>query len=231
MTDWTTTPLTTLAIATTGFDPATAELCGYALLTTTSDGTFHQRHHSPIRTQNPIPADSTAVHGITDADARWAMSPLDAAGHLHSTLTSLDTPLVGFHAPWIMAVINAHLARYGHEPVTVTTPLIDPLVLDKVNQARAASGNRTLPAIRDRWNLAPMNYGSAPNNAVAAAELTHTMVQAIPRFRGETPAALSAHCAHWYVETEEDYRGFLRSVGKEPQGEMHPWPAQTPVDA
>lgn len=229
MHDWSQTRLTTVAVATTGTDPATSALCGYALTTTTSDGTIHGHHHTPVRATEPIPAEASAIHGIDAAAARWGATGADAAADLYRHLTDPRAVLVAFNAPWVLATINAHMARHDHAAITVTAPLIDPLVLDKANQSRAASGNRTLPAIRRRWNLADLAYGPAPTNALGAAELAHTLIAAVPRFRDQTPDALSAQCGSWYYETEEDYRGFLRSVGKEPTGDILTWPARRPA--
>lgn len=231
MTDWTTTPLTTIALATTGIDPASSELCGFAIATTTSDGTISARRYSPVRTKHPIPADAARIHGVTDAVGRWGLTPAEAAAEIRSVLASATTPLVAYNAPWTIATLAGHLNRHGLALPEISAPLLDPFVLDKKNQARAAAGNRTLAAVRQRWNLAALNYGPATVNALGAAELTHTLVTTIPQFRTLDPTALSERCQTWYYEAEEDFRDYLRSVGKTPQREITPWPTTTPQAA
>lgn len=224
MTGWTTTPLTTIALATTGIDPQHSEICGYAALTTTSDGTVLTRDYTPIHTRGPIPDDAASIHGITGSVARWGTRPEDAAAELAEIIGS-PGPLVAFNAPWAFAHLAEHFTRYGLPLPRLTAPVLDPLVLDRQNQERAVAGNRTLAAVRDRWNLAPLDYGPAPANAVGAAELAHTMTTRIPQFRRLDPVTLSARSEQWYYAAEEDFRDYLRSVGKTPTDQPFPWPS------
>lgn len=224
---WDSQPLTGLALVTTGIDPSSSELCGYAMVTISGQGQITTEWSDVVSTSGPIPESATHVHGITTelAQSPWAQRPDDAAERLASAVRALPTPLVAFNAPWVFNVLNTHLVRYGAQPISPSVPLIDPLVLDHKCQHQAVAGNRTLPAVRGRWNLPPLTYGPAATNAYGAVSLASTMIHLHPRFRGSSPVQLAQECAHLYYETEVERQDYRRENGQSVQ-EIDPWPAE-----
>lgn len=222
-TDWATTPVTALALATTGIAPDTSELCGWAMVTATAEAGITDLRHTPVATTTPIPEEASAIHGITNDIARWSQSPQEAAEEIAGRLAEVTHPVMAFNAPWVFATLQAHMQRTEHSPAALNGPLIDPLVLDKRNIARVAAGGRTLTGTRQRWNLTPSRSGAAPVVASDVAQLGLTMIQAVPQFRRLSAVELSENSAQWYLEAEEDMQAFLRSKGKEPEGAL-PWP-------
>lgn len=222
---WDSQALTGLALATAEVDPRTAELCGYAFVTLSGSGQVTGQYADVVATSSPIPEAAARIHEITTATAHspWAQQPDDAARHLATALSSLTTPLVAFNAPWVFSILNAHANRHGIETITPSAPLIDPLVLDHMCQHRAVSGNRTLPAVRGRWNLPPVAYGPPTPNAYAAVQLASTMIQMHPRLRASTPQELAQQCAQVHDATERDFQQYRRREGLAPR-RTDPWP-------
>jgi len=225
---WESQTLTGLALATTEVDPRAAELCGYAFVALSGSGQVTGQYADVVATSGPIPDEAARIHEITTAMGRspWAQRPEDASRHLATALSSLTTPLVVFNAPWAFSVLNAHASRHGIAAVTPSAPLIDPLVLDHRCQHRAVSGNRTLPAVRGRWNLPPVAYGPPAPNAYAAVQLASTMIQMHPRLRSSTPQELAQQCAQVHDATERDFQQYRRREGLAPRG-SEPWPVPT----
>lgn len=228
MASWHTTPLTSIALATDGTDPASANLLGHAIVTTTGtpQGGIMQTlvDQQITQTPAPIPAEATAIHGITNQAAALGTTPEDAllsiAGHLNQT----QHPVVAFNAPWLFAVLDSMCDRYGFNPIRPGI-LIDPLVLDKANTSHIRSGGRRLPAVCSRYNVDEPMSGTQSANAHAAGELASTILTTIPKFRRMNPVQLSTACQSWYIEAETEFRTYLRSQGTEPNTEMTPWPS------
>lgn len=63
----------------TSADPETAEPVEVALVRVSSRGEIKARFSSLLRTTSPIPADSTAVHGLTDADVAGKPALVDVS--------------------------------------------------------------------------------------------------------------------------------------------------------
>lgn len=214
---------TAIALATTEIDAATSELCGFTLMATTPDGTIIARLDVPIQTSKPIPAEATAIHGITDAIAASGMAPEQAADLLANKLTGMHSPLIAFNAPWVFEHINAFMERTGTSMPPMQTPVIDPLILDKKNAGRATSGRRQLKNLAPAWGI-PAPNGSTWQNAYASCMLAHRLIDSIPQFRDTQIKTLSTLCQGWYYEFEEEFRTYLRSRGKEPHESVAPWP-------
>lgn len=214
---------TAIALATTEIDPHQSELCGFTLMATAPDGTIIARLDVPIQTSKPIPAEATAIHGITNAISASGMTPAQAADLLANKLTGMHSPLIAFNAPWVFAHINALMERTGTSMPPILTPVIDPLVLDKKNIAHSTTGRRQLKSLAPLWGI-PAPNGATWQNAYASAMLAHRIISTIPQFRDTHIKTLSMLCQGWYYEFEEEFRDYLRSRGKEPQDTVMPWP-------
>lgn len=221
---WAQQNLTILTLAATGIKPADSELCGYALMLLAPNGTVTATRDHLVRTTAPIPTSASNIHGLTTQLVN-SNSPLpegvrrftaaQAASHLVHTLTHAQNPIVVFNAPWVFDTITALCQRAGvpFDPTTITTPIIDPLVLDKRNISTAASGGRTLSALCDKRGL-PKPDGRMLSNAYSTGHLALDYINRTPMFRSLSPAELGESIAQWFWESELEYEEYVLSRGR-----------------
>lgn len=121
----------------------------------------------------PIPAEATAIHGITDDDVReGGLSTGDAVDNIMSEITiarEAGTPLVVFNAPFDLGLLDRELTRTGRGGLDYDNlpPIIDPLVL--VNR-RAWKRPHNLEHACEVWKV-PAGGHDAGQDALAAARL------------------------------------------------------------
>ena len=101
------------------------------------------------RPEEPIPPEATAVHGISDAEARERGRParevvVEVAAALRAAWAD-GLPVVAYNAPFDLTLLSAELVRHGL-PLLEVGPLIDPLVLDRQFD-RWRRGSRRLDAV------------------------------------------------------------------------------------
>lgn len=90
------------------------------------DGEQRTRRFRPT---TPIPAEATAVHGITDADVLECPSFAACARSIADILNAA-TVIVGYNVRFDLDMIQAELARAGLPPIDLTAKqIIDPLQL------------------------------------------------------------------------------------------------------
>jgi DNA polymerase III epsilon subunit family exonuclease len=108
---------------TTGIDPERDEIVSFALLRLDADGAEFARSVYRVRPSRPIPAEATAVHGISDRDVAGAPRFGDLAPEL---LRLLDGAVfVAHNAPFDLAMLQHELAALGcaYEPPAVACTL------------------------------------------------------------------------------------------------------------
>lgn len=222
--DWAQQNLTILTTATTGIKPADSELCGYTLMLLAPNGAVTATREHLVRTTSPIPTSASNIHGLTTKlvnsntplpEGVRRVSAEQAASHLVHTLTHAQNPIVLFNAPWVFDTITALCHRTGtyFDPTTITTPIIDPLVLDKRNISTAASGGRTLSALCHKRGL-PKPDGRMISNAYSTGNLAIDYIRRTPMFRSLSPAELGKDIAQWFWESELEYEEYVLSRGR-----------------
>jgi DNA polymerase III epsilon subunit family exonuclease len=108
---------------TTGIDPERDEIVSFALLRLDADGAEFARSVYFVRPSRPIPAEATAVHGISDCDVENASRLRELAPEL---LRLLDGAVfVAHNAPFDLGMIRHGLAAVGvaYEPPAVACTL------------------------------------------------------------------------------------------------------------
>ena len=145
---WTEGPLLGFDTETTGVDVDHDRIVTAALVRRDASGTR-------IRTWliDPgveIPAAASAIHGITTAHARaHGAPPAVALAEIAATVATAlaaGTPVVAFNAAYDLSILDAELVRHGLATVPerlgrATSPVIDPLVLDR-HEDRYRRGKR-----------------------------------------------------------------------------------------
>jgi DNA polymerase-3 subunit epsilon len=122
-----------------------------------------------------IPAEATAVHGVTTEHARQHGRPIDEV--LDIVLGNLDrrpagAPVVAFNAAFDLTVLDREARRHGYDPLDAHRPLhiVDPFVIDK-HLHRYRPGRRTLTAMCAHYGARLEAAHAAGADAIAAGRL------------------------------------------------------------
>ena len=162
---------------TTGLSPAEGHSLVEVARVSVVDGALGPTWSSLVHPGRPIPAEATAVHGITDAMVADAASPAEVAGRLRHDCG--DRTLVfhnaAFDLPFLMAVLRA----------TGQPPLLAPIV-DTLGLARGLSsaGSNSLGALAARLGLPREPAHRAQGDALTTARLFLLLAERWERERG-----------------------------------------------
>lgn len=216
---------------TTGRDPRTVRIVSAAIVT--SDG---QRWSHLIDPGVEIPADATAVHGITTEHAReHGRPPRESLEEIAATLASLlnsGTPLVVFNAPYDLTLLEAELQRFGLPSLAsraAVAPVIDPLVIDR-HADRFRKGARTLENQCRHYGVEITQAHDAAADALAALNLAQVIGASYPEVGTLDAAELHRAQAQWKAEQEADRVAYRTRQG-EPASSEPEWPTRALVPA
>lgn len=147
MTAWYERTLFAYDCESTGVDVETARIVTASVIRITPDRVVYP-YSWLVDPGVDIPAEATAVHGITTERAREdGMDPRVAVGEIAQAIGGAwfdGHPVVIFNAPYDLTVLDRELRRHGWAPLT-PGPVVDPLVIDK-QVDRYRRGKRTLEA-------------------------------------------------------------------------------------
>lgn len=175
----------------------------------------------------PIPAEATAVHGISDEIAAGGMEPgmalVEIAGVIEEA-AQRDIPVVAFNATFDLSLLDSELARHGLDPLGFRH-VIDPLVIDRaVDKYR--KGSRKLDAVCRHYQIDPGDSHQASADCHAAARLAWKLAARYPVEVGDIPLAeLHAKQQVWAAEWCAHYQEYLRTRGGQPDAVIDgTWP-------
>lgn len=123
----------------------------------------------------PIPAEATAVHGITDADVADAQSFIEASADIMSHINAA-TSFVGFSLKFDLGMLQSELDRAGLPLLDLTRlKLIDPLRLWQAKEPR------TLTAAVEKFLGRPHSTAhSASGDVTATRDVLAAMLEIWP---------------------------------------------------
>lgn len=224
---WTDLPWMGFDTETTGVDPANDRLVTAALVLRL-DGANPGRPEQ-VRTwlADPgveIPAQASAVHGITTERARAQGRPIeDVLDEVAACLVEhwrRDYPVVAFNASYDLTLVDAELERHGlgtfaERLGSAPAPVIDPLVLDRALD-RYRKGKKTLTT------MAPV-YGvdASPDAHTAEVDVDMTldvlagMALRFERLKGLDATELHAFQVEAHREWALDFESYLRGRGRD----------------
>jgi DNA polymerase-3 subunit epsilon len=139
-----------------------------------------------------IPAEASAVHGISTAQARADGRPAaEVVAEVVDTLKAVFAagyPVVAYNAPFDFSLLRCEAVRHGVEPIDRPSPVIDPLVLDKFMD-RYRPGRRTLSVVAEHYRVVLADAHDASADAVAAGRVALALAErfgsSLPRTAGE----------------------------------------------
>jgi DNA polymerase-3 subunit epsilon len=174
-----------------------------------------------------IPAEATAVHGISTEQARTTGArPAVALAEIAAAVVGSwrdQVPVVAFNATYDFTVLDRDLRRHALGGLVVGGPVIDPYVLDrKVDRFRR--GGRTLTAVCQYYRVALNGAHDATADAVAAGRVAWRIATLHPSVASMPPPVLHAAQVRWHREQQEDFAAYLRRSGKSADDVCLDWP-------
>lgn len=133
-----TRPLACIDIEATGPRPETDRIIELAVVTLHPDGSRDTKRWV-VDPGRPIPSDSTAVHGFTDADVHGAPLFEEVAGEVAEALTGAD--LCGFNLrAFDIPILRAELSRAGAAWPCDGARVVDAFVIFRDREPRSLAG-------------------------------------------------------------------------------------------
>lgn len=194
-----------------------------------------------LRPEREIPAEATAVHGISTEQAReHGMDRAEGIEQIAAQVAGAfahGVPVVVFNACFDFTVLEHECARVGVPgvmarlaPGALFGPVIDPFVIDK-QVDRYRRGKRTLGAVCEQYGIDLGEAHDATADALGAARLAYMIASKFPVEVGDVPAAeLHARQVQWRAQQSASLQEYFRKSGK---GEVvdGSWPLRPLVEA
>jgi DNA polymerase III subunit epsilon len=211
---------------TTGPDPESARLVTACIAYLDGTGTIPPESRTFLIDPGcEIPAEATAVHGITTEHARQhgEQPPgalRDIAFELLRSAAAL-IPLIAFNAPFDFTVLDRETRRHDLEPFgpeleTAKGLIVDPYVLDKALDPYR-KGKRTLGATAEHYGVRIDKAHDAAGDAITAARVAWMIASRYPHVGRMSPTELHAYQVRAKREQAMSLRAYLGRQGKEEQ--------------
>ncbi|WP_256789790.1 exonuclease domain-containing protein [Frankia sp. AvcI1] len=229
---WADAPLTGFDLETTTTHPATARIVSAALVTVDPDGAIH-RTTWLADPGVPIPAEATAVHGISTEQARTGGAPIrevlqEVAADLEA-LWADGAPIVVMNAPYDLTVLGRELARYRMVPLDVG-PVVDPLPIDWACVRGPSGGpgrrHRRLSALADYYGVRAADPHTADGDALTAVLVARAQVEQHEVLRQMDLVELQMWQAIVYRGWAVEYERLLRADGRPDAVVGRSWPVR-----
>lgn len=160
-----------------------------------------------------IPAQASAVHGITTERARALGRPAaEVVGEVLEAIRAIlgrGLALTIYNAPYDLSLLGCEARRHGFEPLSAPAPIIDPLVIDKAVD-RYRKGKRTLEIATQVYGVQLTDAHDAGADAVAAGRVAQAMARRYPEELGGTAAELHELQIGWCRDQAARFQEFMR---------------------
>lgn len=199
---WLDQPLLALDSETTGTRPDFDRILTLCIGRSSKLGTWVSRTWR-INPGVPIPPESTAVHGIGDADVTGWAQPFDALVEIGQWLDAAAAnrrPLVLHHAPFDLSLIDAELRRHTGQGIPDGLIVLDTLCLFR--RFDWTTGGRSLSKLAARYGITfPAHDAEA--DALASLKLLHILAALNDLLPLITPATLHEAQQRWWVQQQD----------------------------
>jgi DNA polymerase III subunit epsilon len=209
---WLEGPMLAFDTETTGPEPETARIISASAVTVSAKGILDRRSWL-IDPGVDIPAEATAVHGITTERVRKeGKPPGPAIEQIARTLWrawSAGVPVVAMNARYDLSLLRTETARHGLPPVSIG-PVLDPFVIDRAID-KYRKGSRKLVDMARHYGVKLEGAHSSEGDALAAAriiwkmalkcdELRNLSLEEMQDFQATAQAEWAAHYQGWLLE-------------------------------
>lgn len=224
-------------IETTGTDTENDRIVT-AAITLVGGGEDRLSHDWLVDPGVEIPADATAVHGITNEKARTEGIPAArAVEELTAVLAAQlvnDVPVIAFNARFDLTILDREARRHGVEPLIERVGpdgmfVVDPYVLDKQFN-RFRKGRRTLGVLCEAYGIPLTDAHAADADALAAARLAWKLANLTPEISGAELFDLHEDQVVWAAEQAASLQKHFEDKGR-PERVEGAWPIVPPRPA
>lgn len=178
----------------------------------------------------PIPAEATAVHGISDDQAiTHGRPPAECVTEIVDALTSAVTdgvPVLAYNASFDLTLLHHETVRHHTPPMSTGMHVLDPFVIDKAVD-RYRKGKRTLTAACEHYGVRHGGAHDATADAFAAARVLWAIARRYPRIAAMTVPELHDVQIDWAAEQAASFRQYLIRQGKTEDLPDGQWPMRT----
>jgi len=200
-------------LETTGIDVETSRIVSAHVGVIDADGTVIERRDWLADPGIEIPAQASAVHGITTERARAEGRP---AAEVVSQIVAALEDLVArgiaitiYNAPYDLSLLHHEAVRHGVTPLHEPVPIIDPLVLDRaVDKYR--KGKRTLEAAALVYGVSLTDAHDAGADAVAAGRIAQALAGRYGAQLAIAGTDLHALQVDWCAEQSASFQDYMR---------------------
>lgn len=214
--DWAKKPIAVFDLETTGLDHRTSRIVTACAALLNPDGSISGNDVEWLANPGiPIPAEATAVHGITDEIAQSEGEDLaSVVAGIIATLGSYferGIPVVAYNAPYDFTILRQHAEDFGISWPENPGPILDPLVLDK-KLVQFRKGKRRLEIVAGYYNVKLDDAHNATADAVAAGHIAQAMASKFPVELDVPLTELHNSQAIWSKEQDESFAKFMRGI-------------------
>lgn len=223
-------------LETTGTDPREARIVT-AAVTEVKDGEPVRRRAWLANPGVPIPAETTAIHGISTALAAERGRPApEVVAEIADALRgywAAGVPVVVYNAPFDLTLLDEELRRYALPRLAVSGgrpgPVIDPLVMDRALD-KYRRGKRTLEAACGVYGVVLDGAHEAGADALAAVRVARALAARYPEVGEADLWDLYDEQRGWYAAWAEDFADWLRRKGSADAASVdQAWPLRIAV--
>ncbi|MCW7941021.1 DNA polymerase III subunit epsilon [Streptomyces hygroscopicus] len=224
MTCWYEGPLAAFDTETTGVDVETDRIVSAAVAVQDAPGTRPRVSRWLVNPGVPVPAEATAVHGLTQEylqrNGRWPSPVMEEMARALGEQAAMGRPLVVMNAPFDLTLLDRELRRHRGSSLDrwfTSAPLcvLDPRVLDK-HLDRYRKGRRTLTDLCAHYEVVLEGAHDAAADALAALEVVRAVGR---RFAGRlerlSPAELHTLQTGWHAAQARGLQAWFARSGTE----------------
>ena len=222
-TTWLGRTMYSLDTESTGLDTESARVVTLTLGRSTSPGHWSPKSYL-LDPGVEIPAEATAVHGITTEHAqKEGMQPGHALHEVWLWLTQIATgrtPLVIFNAPYDLTLLDREFRRHLGEPLPTGLIVLDTLVLFR--RFDWTTGGRSLSKLAERHGITfPAHDAEA--DALASLRLLHILAGLSDLLPLIEPHVLHEAQRGWWTQQQDTAEAHALGNGTPSTRQQH-WP-------
>ncbi len=230
---WNKGPMWGFDTETTGVDPMTDRIVTAALVRR------HGAHHDVttwlIDPGVAIPAEASAIHGITTEHARAHGRPpaeaLEEIARMLATGLRAGAAVVAYNAAFDLSLLDAELARHGLAGLAArlgrpVRPVVDPLVLDRALD-RYRRGKRRLGDLCRHYRIDEAGLHSADVDVLATLAVLDALVAGFPALREHDLDAVHDFQISAHRRWAERFNAWRAEQGHTGTGANVEWPTMS----
>ncbi|MGW5476968.1 exonuclease domain-containing protein [Streptomyces sp. NPDC004008] len=221
---WYEGPLAAFDTETTGVDVETDRIVSAAVAVQDAPGTRPRVCRWLVNPGVPVPAEATAVHGLTEEhlqrNGRWPSPVMEEIARELGEQAALGRPLVVMNAPFDLTLLDRELRRHRASSLDrwfASQPLcvLDPRVLDK-HLDRYRKGRRTLTDLCAHYGVALEGAHDAAADALAALEVVRALGRRYAsRLERLTPVELHTLQTGWHAAQARGLQAWFARSGSD----------------